>query len=133
MKRIISEKLPKAVGPYSAAVVSNNCMYVSGQIAINAQTQEIMSELDVVKQTELICENLKAFYEEQGLSFENVIKTTVLLADMNDFAAVNDVYEKYFVSRPARSAFAVKTLPKNMKVEIESTLEIDDEKHYHGW
>lgn len=124
MKKIITNKLPAAVGPYSAAVVSNNTMYVSGQVAIDPKSQQLKTDLDVREQTILVCENLKNFYEEQGLSFENVVKTTVLLASMDDFAVVNEVYEQYFVSKPARSCFAVKTLPKNFLVEIETTLEV---------
>lgn len=118
MKTIHTDKAPKAVGPYSQAVVSGGIVYTSGQIAINPATNTIEA-VTIEEQTEQVMQNLKAVLEESGSSFENAIKTTCFLADMNDFTAFNGIYGKYFTSLPARSCVAVKTLPKNVLVEVE--------------
>ena len=118
MKTIHTDKAPKAVGPYSQAVVSGGIVYTSGQIAINPATNTIEA-VTIEEQTEQIMQNLKAVLEASGSSFENAIKTTCFLADMNDFTAFNGIYGKYFTSLPARSCVAVKTLPKNVLVEVE--------------
>lgn len=118
MKVIATEKAPKALGPYSQGYVHNGMFYSAGQIPINPETDAI-EEVTIEGQTEQVCKNLAAVLEAAGTSFEKVIKTTCFLSDMGDFAAFNDVYAKYFVSKPARSCVAVKTLPKNVLCEIE--------------
>lgn len=118
MKIISTNNAPQAVGPYSQAVLVNGTLYASGQIAIDPETQK-MVENDIVAQTERICKNVEGVLKEAGMGFENVVKTTCFLADMADFATFNGIYEKYFVSKPARSCVAVKALPKNALAEIE--------------
>ena len=118
MIKIHTEKAPAAVGPYSQAIVSNGMVYTSGQIAIDPTTNTIKA-VTIQEQTEQIMKNLAAVLETAGSSFEKAVKTTCFLADMNDFAAFNAVYEKYFVSKPARSCVAVKQLPKNVLAEVE--------------
>lgn len=118
MRAISTEKAPKALGPYSQGYVHNGMLYSAGQIAINPNTDTVEAQ-DIEGQTEQVCKNLAAVLEAAGSSFEQVIKTTCFLADMGDFAAFNEVYAKYFVSKPARSCVAVKTLPKNVLCEIE--------------
>lgn len=118
MIKIHTEKAPAAVGPYSQAIVSNGMVYTSGQIAINPVTNTV--EADTIEgQTEQIMRNLGAVLETAGSSFDKAVKTTCFLADMNDFAAFNEIYGKYFTSLPARSCVAVKTLPKGVLAEIE--------------
>ena len=118
MKVTSTPNAPAAIGPYSQAVAVNGLLFTSGQIALSPETGEVVGETIEV-QAERCCENLKAVLEANGLGFEAVIKTTCFLADMGDFAAFNGVYGKYFVSKPARSCVAVKTLPKNVLCEIE--------------
>lgn len=119
MKNVIySNKAPAAVGPYSAGIATASTVYLSGQLPIDPETG-IMPE-GIEAQTEQSLKNVKALLEETGLSFDNVVKTTVLLSDITDFSAMNAVYEKTFKAPfPARSAFAVKALPKGALVEIE--------------
>lgn len=118
MIKIHTEKAPAAVGPYSQAIVSNGMVYTSGQIAINPVTNTV--EADTIEgQTEQIMRNLGAVLETAGSSFDKAVKTTCFLADMNDFAAFNEIYGKYFTSLPARSCVAVKTLPKGVLAEVE--------------
>lgn len=118
MIKIHTEKAPAAVGPYSQAVVSNGMVYTSGQIAINPETNTVEAQ-DIQGQTEQIMKNLGEVLKTAGSSFDKAIKTTCFLADMNDFAAFNEIYGKYFTSLPARSCVAVKTLPKNVLAEVE--------------
>lgn len=119
MNKVISTtKAPGAIGPYSQAIAANNMLYTSGQIPIDPATGQVVNG-DISVQAEQVCKNVAAVIEEAGTSFENVIKTTCFLADMGDFAAFNEVYAKYFVSKPARSCVAVKTLPKNVLCEVE--------------
>lgn len=118
MKVVSTEKAPKALGPYSQGYVHNGILYSAGQIAINPATNEVEA-VTIEEQTEQVCKNLGAVLEAAGTSFDKVLKTTCFLADMADFAAFNEVYGKYFVSKPARSCVAVKTLPKNLLCEIE--------------
>lgn len=118
MKVIATDKAPKALGPYSQAYVHNGMLYSAGQIAINPETNQVEAT-DITGQTEQVCKNLEAVLKEAGASFEQVIKTTCFLADMDDFAAFNEVYGTYFISKPARSCVAVKTLPKQVLCEIE--------------
>ena len=118
MIKIHTDKAPAAVGPYSQAIVSNGMVYTSGQIAIDPQTNTVEAQ-DIQGQTEQIMKNLGEILRTAGSSFEKAVKTTCFLADMNDFAAFNEVYGKYFTSLPARSCVAVKTLPKNVLAEVE--------------
>ena len=123
MNTIHTQSAPKAVGPYSQAIVSNGLVFTSGQIAINPDTNTVEAT-DINGQTEQVMKNLKAVLEASGSSFGKAVKTTCFLADMNDFAAFNEIYGKYFTSLPARSCVAVKTLPKNVLVEVEVTAEV---------
>ncbi len=119
-KKIISTtNAPAAIGPYSQAIVSGNMLITSGQLGLDPTSGNFVGE-DVTSQTEQVFKNLKAILDEAGYTFDDIIKTTCFLADMADFAAMNAVYEKNFSGAfPARSAVAVKTLPKNGLVEIE--------------
>lgn len=119
MKVINTKKAPAAIGPYSQAIEVNGFVYTSGQLPINPETGEFAGS-DIKSQTEQSLKNVKAILEEAGLTMQNVVKTTVFLADMADFAAMNEVYSSFFSEPyPARSAVAVKTLPKAALVEIE--------------
>lgn len=119
MKVINTKNAPAAIGPYSQAIEVNGFVYTSGQLPINPETGEFAGS-DIKSQTEQSLKNVKAILEEAGLAMQNVVKTTVFLADMADFAAMNEVYSSYFSEPyPARSAVAVKTLPKAALVEIE--------------
>jgi len=112
---------PSAIGPYSQAVVHNGLVYTSGQIALKADGSDAILSENVIMQTKQVLANLKAVLEASGSSMQQVVKTTIFLADMDDFAVVNAVYEEAFGShKPARSTVAVKTLPKNAKVEIDA-------------
>lgn len=124
MSRIINtDAAPKAIGPYSQAVIAGNLLYSSGQIPIDPASGEITGE-EIKEQTERVCKNLGAVLNEAGLSFGNVIKTTCFLQNMEDFAQFNEVYSSYFLSKPARSCVAVKALPKGVLVEIELIAEL---------
>ena len=120
MKKVINTKnAPAAIGPYSQAILMGNMLYASGQLGLDPTTGNFVPG-GVTEQTEQVFKNIRAILEEAGLTIANVVKTTCFLADMSDFAAMNAVYEKQFTSDfPARSAVAVKTLPKNGLVEIE--------------
>ena len=120
MKKVISTtNAPAAIGPYSQAVEFDNMLITSGQLGLDPKTGAFV-EVGVTEQTEQVFRNLKAILDEAGYTFDHVIKTTCFLADMADFAAMNAVYEKHFSGAfPARSAVAVKTLPKNGLIEIE--------------
>ena len=110
---------PAAVGPYSQAIAANGFVFTSGQVPIDPKAGKIVATT-IEEQTEQVCKNLAAVLEAAGTSFDNVLKTTCFLADMGDFAAFNEVYAKYFTSKPARSCVAVKTLPKGVLCEIEA-------------
>jgi 2-iminobutanoate/2-iminopropanoate deaminase len=118
MKKIATEKAPGAIGPYSQAVVYNGVLYTSGQICLDPATGNVV-EGGIEEQTHQVCKNLGAVLEAAGTDFDHVIKTTCFLADMNDFAAFNEVYGSYFTSKPARSCVAVKSLPKGVLCEVE--------------
>lgn len=122
MKKIHTENAPAAIGPYSQAIVTGGMVFTSGQIAINPQTGEVETTT-IEEQTEQVCRNLKAVLEAAGSSLEKVVKTTCFLQSMDDFAAFNAVYGNYFTEKPARSCVAVKTLPKNVLVEIDAIAE----------
>ncbi len=123
MEYISTDKAPGAIGPYSQAVRVGNFLFTSGQIPLDPETGEIKGA-DIKEQAERVCENLKAVLEEAGSDFSKVVKTTCFLSEMADFAAFNEVYSKYFISKPARSCVAVKALPKNVLVEVEIIAEI---------
>ena len=124
MQMIHTDKAPAAIGPYSQACIHNGILYTSGQIAINPATATVETT-DIVGQTEQVCRNLGAILESAGIGFDKVIKTTCFLADMQDFASFNAVYEKFFIGKPARSCVAAKSLPKNVLVEVELVAAID--------
>jgi 2-iminobutanoate/2-iminopropanoate deaminase len=117
-KVINTSKAPAPIGPYNQAVVANNTLYISGQIPLNPETNELVTG-DVATETHQSMRNLSAILEEAGINFNHVVKTTIFLSDMNLFAAVNEVYGSYFSSYyPARETVAVKGLPKGVNVEI---------------
>ena len=118
LKKISTDKAPSAIGPYSQAIVCGDMLYTSGQIPINPETGAIEAT-DIAAQAEQVMKNLAAVLEAAGTSFENVIKTTCFLYEIADFAAFNEVYAKYFTSKPARSCVAVKDLPKGALCEVE--------------
>lgn len=121
MKRIINTtNAPAAIGPYSQAVEANGTLYISGQLPINPSVGKIEAT-EVIAQTEQVLANINAILNEAGYSFADVVKSTVFLSDIADFAGMNEVYKKYYESEcPARSAFAVKALPLGALVEIET-------------
>lgn len=119
MKIISTPNAPSAIGPYSQAIAHNGMVYTSGQIAINPANGNIEATT-IEEQTHQVCKNLKAVLEASGSSLDKVVKTVCFLADMNDFATFNSIYAEYFTSKPARSCVAVKTLPKNVLVEIDA-------------
>lgn len=120
MKEIIStERGPKAIGPYSQAVRANGFIFISGQVAFDPATSQIV-EGDIAKQTERVMENLKAIVEAAGSMLDKVVKTTVFLKDMGEFAKMNEVYGRYFpANAPARATVEVARLPRDVRVEIE--------------
>ena len=125
MQRISTKKAPAAIGPYSQAIQVGNLVYTSGQIPIDPATGAF-AEGGIKEQTRQSLTNVKAILEEAGLSMSNVVKTTVFMADMGDFAEMNAVYAEFFTEPyPARSAVAVKTLPKGALVEIEVVAEVE--------
>lgn len=115
---ILTPHAPRPIGAYSQAIQCGNELYCSGQIALDPQTCELVAG-DAAAQAQRAIENLGAVLCAAGFEFVNVIKTTIYLVDMNDFAAVNAVYEKYFISKPARSTVAVAALPRGARVEID--------------
>ena len=119
-KKVIStDAAPKAIGPYSQAIVSNGVAYLSGQIPLDPKTGQIV-EGDIVQQTERVFENLKGVLEAAGASFDSVLKTTVFLQDMADFTRMNEVYARHFPKDPpARSTVQVARLPRDVRVEID--------------
>ena len=123
MEKLYTKNAPDAIGPYSQAVKANGLIFTSGQIAINPASGEVET-YTIEAQTEQVCKNLKNVLEAAGSSLEKAIKTVCFLADMNYFAAFNEVYGKYFTDKPARSCVAVKTLPKNVLVEVEVIAEV---------
>ena len=118
LKKVTTEKAPAAIGPYSQAIICGEMVFTSGQIPINPASGNVEAE-GITAQAEQVMKNLGEVLAAAGSSFEKAVKTTCFLADMNDFAAFNEVYAKYFTTKPARSCVAVKTLPKNVLVEVE--------------
>lgn len=123
MKKVSTEKAPKAIGPYSQGIITGNLLFASGQIPIVPETGNII-EGGIEIQAEQSIKNVGEILKEAGTDYTKVVKTTCFLADMNDFAAFNAVYEKYFTEKPARSCVAVKTLPKNVLCEVEVIAEV---------
>jgi 2-iminobutanoate/2-iminopropanoate deaminase len=125
-KEIIqSSKVPTPIGPYSQAVIANGFLFASGQVAFNPATGELVLT-DIQSETRQVMENIKAILEEAKLSFAHVVKTTIFLSDMQLFAQVNEVYGSYFTAQfPARETVAVKTLPRNVNIEVSITAVID--------
>ena len=118
MNKIATEKAPAAIGPYSQGIVTGNLLFASGQIPLDPATGTVVGTT-IAEQAEQACKNVGGILAAAGTGYEKVVKTTCFLADMGDFQAFNEEYAKWFVSRPARSCVAVKTLPKNAKVEVE--------------
>ena len=123
MKVTETKNAPGAIGPYSQAIVSGNLIYTAGQIPLSPESGQIIGST-ISEQTEQVAKNIKAILEASGSSLTKVVKTTCFLADMNDFAAFNEVYAKHFTGKPARSTVAVKQLPRNALVEIEVIAEL---------
>lgn len=116
---VITDRGPKPIGPYSQAIKANGLVYLSGQVALDPKSGELIGA-DIRQQTERVLENIKGILEAAGVNLHHVLKTTVFLKDMNDFAAMNEVYARYFISAPpARSTVQVSRLPKDALVEIE--------------
>ena len=120
MKNVVTSKAPAAIGPYSQGIDIGNLVFTSGQLPLNMDTGEMETEIKAATKASL--SNVKAILAEAGLTMDNVIKTTVFISDMNNFAAMNEVYNEFFegTEYPARSAFEVATLPKNALIEIEA-------------
>ena len=123
MQKIHTNSAPEAIGPYSQAVVTGNLVFTSGQIAINPETG-LVEATTIEEQTEQVCKNLSEVLKQAGSSLKKAVKTVCFLSDMDNFAAFNEVYGKYFTEKPARSCVAVKTLPKNVLVEVDVIAEI---------
>lgn len=121
MKVVATTKAPGAIGPYSQGMIAGGMVYCSGQIPVNPASGEIPEGIEA--QAEQSCKNVGAVLEAAGSGLDKVVKTTCFLADMSYFAAFNEVYAKYFTSKPARSCCAVKALPKNVLCEIEAVAE----------
>jgi 2-iminobutanoate/2-iminopropanoate deaminase len=124
MKYVQTAAAPAAIGPYSQAVISGSLIYASGQIPLSPENGAIIGST-VTEQTEQVCKNIIALLGAAGSTIEKVVKTTCFLADMDDFAAFNEVYARYFTGKPARSTVAVKGLPRNVLVEIEVVAELN--------
>ena len=123
MKKIQTNKAPEAVWPYSQAIISGNMLYVSGQIWLNPETMKLV-EWWVIAELKQLCDNMWEILKEAWLSYENIVKTTILLDDMSDFWEVNKVYAEYLSHKPARATFEVSKLPLWAKIEIEAIAEI---------
>ncbi len=123
MKVISTPNAPAAIGPYSQAMVTGNLLFTSGQIAIDPATGNVV-EGGIAEQTEQIMKNLGEVLKAAGATFDNAVKTTCFLAEIADFAAFNEVYGRYFTSKPARSCVAVKDLPKGVLAEVEVIAEL---------
>lgn len=118
MEKIVTDKAPKAIGPYSQGMIVGNMIYTSGQIPINPETGEMVDN-DIIKQTHQAISNLSNVLLAAGSSLDNVVKTTVFVKNISDFSTINEIYATYFKNNPARSLVEVKALPKNALIEIE--------------
>ena len=125
MKVISTEKAPAAIGPYSQGIVAGDFFFASGQIAIIPETGEI-AEATIEAQTEQVMKNIGNLLAAAGADYSKVVKTSCFLADMGDFGAFNEIYAKYFTSKPARSCVAVKTLPKGVLCEVELIAAVEE-------
>lgn len=123
MEVVYTPNAPEAIGPYSQAMKVGNLVFTSGQIPINPATGAVEA-VTIEAQTEQVCKNIAAVLEAAGSSLEKVVKTVCFLSNMDNFAAFNNVYSKYFTGKPARSCVAVRTLPKNALVEVDTVAEI---------
>lgn len=123
MEYVVTKNAPGAIGPYSQAVKAGGLLFTSGQIAINPKTNTVEAKT-IAEQATQVCENLKAVCEAAGTGLDKVVKTVCFLADIADFAEFNEVYGKYFTSKPARSCVAVKDLPKGVLCEVEVIAEL---------
>lgn len=119
MNKIDTSNAPKAIGPYSQAISSNGFLFVSGQIPIDPKTNQVV-EGGIIEQANQSFKNIGEILKAAGLDYSNVIKTTVFVKDLNDFATVNEIYSKYFISNPARSCVEVSKLPKGVLIETEA-------------
>ena len=118
LKKIYTQNAPEAIGPYSQAIQFDKLLFSSGQIPVDPENGAIVAG-GIAAQAEQVMKNIGAILEKAGAEYASVLKTTCFLSDMNDFAAFNEVYAKYFTEKPARSCVAVKTLPKNVLCEVE--------------
>ena len=123
MEKVYTKNAPDAIGPYTQAIKAGGFVFTSGQIAINPETGAV-EQTTIEGQTEQVCKNLCAVLEAAGSSLDKAVKTVCFLAEMSDFAAFNEVYGKYFVSKPARSCVAAKQLPRGVLVEVEVIAEL---------
>ena len=123
MNKIDTSNAPKAIGPYSQAISSNGFLFVSGQIPIDPKTNQVV-EGGIIEQANQSFKNIGEILKAAGLDYSNVIKTTVFVKDLNDFATVNEIYSKYFISNPARSCVEVSRLPKGVLIETEAIAEL---------
>ena len=124
MNQVSTSKAPAAIGPYCQAVVHNGLVFTSGQVPLDPATGSVAGDT-IEQQSRQVCENLSAVLAAAGSGMDKVIKTTCFLSDMGNFAALNDVYVEYFTQKPARSCVAVRTLPKNVLVEVECVAVVD--------
>jgi 2-iminobutanoate/2-iminopropanoate deaminase len=124
MKKVHTDKAPKAVGPYSQATISNDLVFCSGQIGLDPITNNLVGD-DIVSQTEQTLKNLKAVLEQAGSSLNKSVKTTCYLKNISDYQKFNEIYEKYFIGKPARATIEVSNLPKGALVEIDVIAEIN--------
>ena len=122
-EKIYTKDAPDAIGPYSQAVKCGNLVFTSGQIAINPENGQVEAQT-IAEQTDQVCKNLEAVLVAAGSSLDKAVKTTCFLAEMSDFAAFNEVYGRYFSSKPARSCVAAKALPRGVLVEVEVVAEV---------
>ena len=118
LTQVSTKEAPGAIGPYSQAIRAGELLFTSGQIPLDPKTGEVI-EGDIIAQAERVCQNIAGLLAGAGTSYGKVIKATCFLADMNDFSGFNEVFAKYFISKPARSTVAVRTLPKNVLCEVE--------------
>lgn len=126
LKYVDTKNAPAAIGPYSQGIILNGIAFFSGQVPLSPETGEVVGTT-IEEQTEQVMKNIKALLESQGASFTDVVKTTCFLADMEDFAAFNEVYAKYFTGKPARSCVAVKDLPKGVLCEVETIAAVKED------
>lgn len=122
-KTVYTKNAPEAIGPYSQAIITGNLVFTSGQIPINPKTGIVEAD-SIEEQTEQVCKNIAAVLEAAGSSIDKVIKTVCFIKSMDDFSVFNEIYSKYFISKPARSCVAAKEIPKNAMLEIEVIAEI---------